>query len=169
MNKHLTFLPSPGAEDSAPKFKGPVYCWQLCCEAFPFHTLICANLTKSFNRRGDFTGKVWFFSDYRIRKMSFIGSVTSSLEKISSQYQDSAKTGRELPGLALTCLPGCWVCGVGSHGCHLTTGPGKGKVRLVTGCQRLAINPCQCWMPTAMRSSSKVPHSWKWGTWEGST
>lgn len=159
MNKHLTFLPSPSAEDSAPKFKGPVYCWQLCCEAFS-HTHLCKS-HKVFQKKGRLHWKGLIFSDYRIRKMSFIGSVTSSLEKISSQYQDSAKTGRELPGLALTCLPVCWVCGVGSHGCHLTTGAGKGKVRLVTGCQRLAINPCQCWMPTATWSSSKMPRSWK--------
>lgn len=61
---------------------------------------------------------------------------------------------------------GVWV---GSHGCHLTTGPGKGKVGLATGCQRLAINPCHCWVPTAMWSSSKMPQGWKWGTWEGTT
>lgn len=50
MNKHLTFLPSPGAEDSAPKFKGPVYCWQLCCEAFS-HTHLCKS-HKVFQQKG---------------------------------------------------------------------------------------------------------------------
>lgn len=48
---------------------------------------------------------------YTVRKMVFFASVISSLEKTSSQCQDSAKTGRDLPGLALTCPSVCGCLG----------------------------------------------------------
>lgn len=129
------------------------------------HTHLCKS-HRVLQQMGTLGWKGLIFPGYTVRKMTLFGSVISSLEKISSQYQDSAKTGRDLPGLALTCQP---VFEAGCQGFHLTAGPGKGKAGLATGCQRLAINPCQCWVPTAMWSSSKMPESWKWGTWEVTT
>ncbi|KAI1236346.1 Tumor necrosis factor receptor superfamily member 6, partial [Lamprotornis superbus] len=50
------------------------------------------------------------YTGYTVKKMTFFGSVISSLEKISSQYQDSARTGITYLGLL---SPACQCVGEG--------------------------------------------------------
>lgn len=133
----------------------------------PTHPFV--HISQSLSTEGDTLLERFDFSRLHSKKDYFLW-LCCQLPRENLQAVSGLCQNWKRPTWAGSCLPTSgWVCGVGSHGCHLTTGPGKGKVGLATGCQRLAINPCHCWVPTAMWSSSKMPHGWKWGTWEGST